>query len=592
MKSPNLEKWPQDLKPVTGMLLFAQLWDEALFDYALDSYQPRRFNVPRLCSELIDAYDYFESHLLSSRSITPIVDELLDALDSDRICKAILGAELPILQGVLRTWNQDRADRKVAYAADKILKSVQALLQRRTVEALRACAVEAKEKEEICDLSRRLLTEILRAGYSPNFIYYSLQRRFFGNSPVRNLGDLDDFLAAFDGTEKQYDVIFKMPNTAELLAKNSSADLIDVANNLEAIFPWVELEAAFLVKSQGEVFIRVPNIGAKDEFSARRAAEERLVGTSTLVGFFKHDVQVAREQEALVYEGRPATRVYLVKSPLRSTLKANDIPDEVLDQAFAELLQAVESSLNGDKRTYSRLNGALRSHIVGVHAGIAENQFANLWTALETLAGSSPDRNTIASMLDRLVPVLCLRYFIKLVHQLRNDLRNCIPQATGKCLQEKLVNETEMETLVRILSHPSCKEARSSLYSACETNPLLRYRIFRFHELLNKPQDALKVLDEHERRVAWHIQRLYRARNVVIHAGVGYELIDLLTENVHEYFDHVLSEISQRILSDADPSMEKAFSQYQWDYGAYKETVRMLPDGPDSAHTIVFGQRT
>jgi hypothetical protein len=592
MKQPDISNWPADLERLTGMLLFAQLWDEMLFDYTLDSYRARRFNILGLCSELIDTYESYENDILSVRSITPIRDELLDMLTKDRIAKEILGTELPVLQRVLNDWNPVKPNKRITYAAASILKTVEPLMQKRFIEELETAVSDPHRKEDIIDLSGRLLTEVLRKGYSPSYVYFSVQNQFFRRRSIKGFQDLESFLGLFDSDDKKYEVVFKMDSNAKLLVQNANPDFLQYADKREAKVPAMPFESDFLNKTADEIFIVAPNIDARDQFAAVREAESRLALTWTLVGFLIHKVQMGLEKEALVYEGEPPTRVYTVVPPVRPTFKRPDFPDDAFDKPLVELVEAATSP-NIDPKTASRIAGALRAHIVGVHAGISENQFSNLWTALETIASPSLDRNTIDVMLKRLAPVLCLKYFLKLINDLRNDIRNCIRPAFDRCLQQRKADETEIEFLVRILSQPECEAVRDDLYRACQSNPLLRYRIFRFHELLGSPKLALKLLNEHEQRVTWHIQRLYRARNTVIHAGAGYELIDLLTENVHEYFDHTLSEITDRIKNDRlDVSIEKVFSQYEWEYEAYKKALESLVDQVWSLRTarvIVFG---
>ena len=98
MKQYELNNWPKDIEPLIGMLLFAQVWDEMLFDFTLDSCKPRRFNVLGLASELIDTYKSYEIEVLSMKSITPIVEELRANLTGDKTAKRILGAKLNGLQ--------------------------------------------------------------------------------------------------------------------------------------------------------------------------------------------------------------------------------------------------------------------------------------------------------------------------------------------------------------------------------------------------------------------------------------------------------------------------------------------------------------
>lgn len=595
MKTPELGSWLSDRTALEGLLFFAQTWDEMLFDYALDSYQPRRFNVIGLCSELIDTYAYYEADVLSVQSISPIRDELLDTLKKDKTARRILGEEYPILTGVLKEWDPAKPDRQITFAAASISKALTPSLQSAIADQLAKAVADPQRKEDISDLAGRLLTEILRQGYSPSFVYFSLQSRFFKKDPVKAVHDIVPFLDLFHGNAKTYRVVFKMNAAARLLARNAKEDFLKTTDVLEPKFTRLDVERAFLAKSNDETFIEAPDVEAKDEYSARREAEFRLATASTLAGFLVHHTPIDPERDTLVYEGYPPTRAYRLGPARKPALRRPDVPDESFDDALTELVQAVVADAL-DEKTRARLSGALRAHTVGVNASIVQNQFSNLWTALETLASPSPDRNTIRVVLRRLVPVLCLRYFLKLVRQLRNDFRNCARPAYERCLHERKPDETDMDVFVRVLSGTADAAPLKDVLAACDANPLLRYRLFRYNEFLTSPDRALKALTEHEQRVTWHMQRLYRARNALIHAGADYDMIDLLTENVHDYLDLVFGELTDRIREDESPtSIEKIFSQCEWDYQVYKSALQNLKTrnetGLSAARLIVFGLR-
>lgn len=52
-------------------------------------------------------------------------------------------------------------------------------------------------------------------------------------------------------------------------------------------------------------------------------------------------------------------------------------------------------------------------------------------------------------------------------------------------------------------------------------------------------------MKEHEKKTAWHIQRIYRARNCIIHDGEDVQNIENLVENLHSYIDVLCSGIVQ-----------------------------------------------
>ena len=46
-----------------------------------------------------------------------------------------------------------------------------------------------------------------------------------------------------------------------------------------------------------------------------------------------------------------------------------------------------------------------------------------------------------------------------------------------------------------------------------------------------------KFIQNHTQRVEWHIRRIYRARNLIVHTGKVPSSIERLVESSHSYFD-------------------------------------------------------
>ena len=78
--------------------------------------------------------------------------------------------------------------------------------------------------------------------------------------------------------------------------------------------------------------------------------------------------------------------------------------------------------------------------------------------------------------------------------------------------------------------------------------PLIRSRISQLHEDVFKDKKKyLTELARYGQRIEWHIQRLYRTRNSIIHSGDEPNNIVSLGEHLHEYVDELVLEMLERI---------------------------------------------
>lgn len=73
--------------------------------------------------------------------------------------------------------------------------------------------------------------------------------------------------------------------------------------------------------------------------------------------------------------------------------------------------------------------------------------------------------------------------------------------------------------------------------------PLIRNRIFQLNEVYKNPKTMKKDLERFIKRVDWHLKRLYRTRNMIIHSGEEPMNLKVLSEHLHNYVDEILKEI-------------------------------------------------
>lgn len=98
--------------------------------------------------------------------------------------------------------------------------------------------------------------------------------------------------------------------------------------------------------------------------------------------------------------------------------------------------------------------------------------------------------------------------------------------------------DNNLEHTFAFLAFQSTKSARDELYSKTEVFPLLRYRVFTLSEQLHNSSGIKSVLKNHVQRINWHLHRIYRARNYIVHDATEDEQMNQeLLINLHSYVD-------------------------------------------------------
>lgn len=180
-------------------------------------------------------------------------------------------------------------------------------------------------------------------------------------------------------------------------------------------------------------------------------------------------------------------------------------------------------------------NGAIESKDIS-------NQLLNLWTIIEVLIDTKRDNedriNTICTILGS---VLNRCYMYTSIEQLLRDVKACATSDVGDILSQITIDGQELdatEQFALLLSLDKYRELLAELLLLVNEYPLLIYRIRLFSEhILRDSQSIYEYLHRHSKRIQWHIMRIYRNRNMIVHSGSYMPYRDIIVENLHFYVD-------------------------------------------------------
>ena len=82
---------------------------------------------------------------------------------------------------------------------------------------------------------------------------------------------------------------------------------------------------------------------------------------------------------------------------------------------------------------------------------------------------------------------------------------------------------------------------RHAVEDACKARPFIWFRTRRFLAMISTHQKVADALNNHERRLRWHVQRIYRARCDIVHSAQRVVDATLLCANLEFYLKTVLS---------------------------------------------------
>ena len=193
---------------------------------------------------------------------------------------------------------------------------------------------------------------------------------------------------------------------------------------------------------------------------------------------------------------------------------------------------------------------AIMLHAEALESKDVSNQLLNLWTAVEVLIETKRDNtDRINAICLVLCSVLNRSYLYSQINQLVCDIESNTDikidnlfALSGNAMFDKDINK--VEKLALILSLDIYSKELDSLTISLEENPLLKYRVESFSKYTLKDSKSIyEYIKRHERRVRWHIMRIYRNRNMIVHDGQYMPYRDTIIENLHFYLDTLMDTI-------------------------------------------------
>ncbi len=154
-------------------------------------------------------------------------------------------------------------------------------------------------------------------------------------------------------------------------------------------------------------------------------------------------------------------------------------------------------------------------------------------------------RSKVQNVIKVIVPFIKSTYIQKLVKTCMSDILRWDKDFFKNNIRTIKFGENDIEKMFAFLAFETTDNNRKELYNKTNEYPLLRYRVSILNEQLH---DIKAIIKEHEKRVTWHMYRIYRVRNYIIHDANSDKIMNNeLAINLHTYLDEVISKAVELI---------------------------------------------
>jgi hypothetical protein len=219
MKSFDFSHW--DLNESNkGLLFFAQSLEEMLFHYGHDSLKVPALNFRFLCVEISNTINKIDKGIVDKGNMRPLFEELKDSFGRDPIAKKLFGNDFDSLffaknadgeiqrncSDILKDPCAEASIKRIKRVIDYLLNemaindSYYSTLMSTITEVTKSTPFTIVQQEQLYQLSRILLTELINYSYSQEYIYLVVKDIFYNkHKPINDVdAALNLFWSQFD----------------------------------------------------------------------------------------------------------------------------------------------------------------------------------------------------------------------------------------------------------------------------------------------------------------------------------------------------------------------------------------------------------
>ncbi|MCH8615482.1 hypothetical protein LZ016_05125 [Sphingomonas sp. SM33] len=520
-----------------GLLFFAQRFEEATFDYSLDSHRAPAVNIPSLVYEAFSQVGRLmrEEPGVSEASIEPIISELCKRLSARSAYKSMFVPERDILSK-LRTSDMAELQRNLSVLRDEISQRTYI----NEVMKQLISAVNEGKKGIIERLVLELVSSLENMGVSRKHLYLSVVKFFFENvEDVLDDHSLQDFFKEVYPHHHKFEVCFSADRVVTDISQSSLSMLgLKVSTKLPKPFATNAEAKDFMGETLGSRYLLVSDVPAYDPYSAIQTAEAKVGIIQNLFRVYHHKRHFSLGPKVVLEQGCCANEI---KCVFRDQSRIHSSTDDRPQKAAKRLDTLLQKSAlpRGVDRT--RFESISEFHSMSLEAESPQNQLLNLWISLETLAPSRAGKSKVDDVIAAVTPCIGLAYVRRLFERASYDLLRWNRREVTRALQNFGGKDSSItQRVLLLLTHSSSEPALAQLFDKMGDFELLRYRCFTLRSEFRDQKAALEKINAHQERVVWQLRRIYRARNLVVHQGTSPAWLRSVIETAHEYFDQAL----------------------------------------------------
>ncbi|MGF9977333.1 hypothetical protein [Viridibacillus arvi] len=545
--------------------LFAQKWREMFLPGTINTYQFKLRNAHTILEETKDVIRMIKKQNISTANLPDLLLECKKHLEKDRCIKKYYRELLSSLLNSLKPKFEKNELFKLEFRINNALKSISPTYKQHLIVELQA-AIEQNNLEDVEHYSELLASELVNSGWSPRSLERLVKITFMNKKD----GDLFEskwlnFVEKINTQLEEFNCYFKLSkNDFDSLSIINMPDInivkgIDIYSSLRRGKEHVQIDSYYLCETTMSHY--------EDMNSAIENCKSQLAGKQSILSFFHIDLE--RPQHLLVVF---PNNIKAVNYELRIESAINKTYIGVNINSTFEIMKN-ERLLLDDRQ---RLSNFFRQYDLSIHAPSLETIYSNLWSSLESLLLIGHHSSNIEHIKKTVPALLCGNYIQRLLQNFLFDCKRAkatFDMDDVNCIFDVLTNQEKQEEFLEYFNDYT----------------LLKQRCLELIDVLSNSNNLKEVLTNHHNNMTWHIQRMYRVRNNLVHSATVERDIKLLIEHMHFYTRNSLHEILLKLNKYQFNSLGDLYMAVEDNYNTLIEVLTPVKGKIESYdHEIIF----
>jgi hypothetical protein len=504
--------------------------------YSIPSHRHRSLSTTAKARELMRSIRDVGKRMLPKPSLRPMIEEFEESVDADPIVRSILERN-HIPRAALNISETDSLEKMIASVEIYLDLVAPAYASEAEDLIVKLCDSTKIQKSQLRTIADLYVSHLVGVSLSRETLHI-IAKREFGICQVDDpMLALKEFFRALSTRSSHYDILVSASEeVCGYLATSLRPEVYKKRNDLPDRFRL----ACFgrNGSSSDGPFILLRDLPGADAFLAVRNAKYLLEVLHSFLFVFPDGTRWINPEFCYVYDSREGA---VFKASMVDFINEGGLIRS--KKAHSELIQKMAVFAFDRSDALSRRSGVkLASALLAASAAsrVVENdaRLLSIWSAFEGILpyplkdGEGTVR--INHFANYITPLATDRYIESLFKSFMNDLARNYMKKFLSFIDRNGVGNNRFEKFVSVFYlEDAIKAAFTSIFSDSEI------LLYRAHELDGIANDSSKLKAKvlaHERRVAWQLHRIYRARNMIIHSARSAPYFPQLTENAFGYF--------------------------------------------------------